>query len=411
LPKILSAAAVSLRATRAIKFADKSKSNKLDPAAQGYQKMPHLFGQQYSRQELLKRVGHISQIGGVQLLSFDDGPARGVRTLEFRTGTGFNFKVAIERGLDIGYCEYQGRSLAWIPSTLLPGPWYHEQHTEFGWLRSTLGGFNNTCGLMHIGNPETAQVPHYNFPARSADRYGVHDRIGITPGQLLRYGEQWDGDECILEAEGRIVQAQAYGENLVLTRRYTARLGESRFFMHDEVENAGWLPSEHMVLYHMNIGFPIVDDGSELIAPVAQPPEIPQGLPASDPNVYQSFIAPQKDWLLQGFELEMLADSDNLVPLAIINPRLKLGVYVIYNQAQFPNYLEWRMMGEGQYAVGIEPCTNTFGRDKARELGQLITLQPGDKRTYNIEVGILEGDAAIQNFKARVDQLRKAINR
>jgi hypothetical protein len=96
----------------------------------------------YTRAELLRRVGHLSQVGGVQLLVSDNGPSRGVRQLEFHTGTGFTFKVAVERGMDVGYCEYQGASLAWIPPTLLAGPWYFEQQTEFGWLRTALGGFD-----------------------------------------------------------------------------------------------------------------------------------------------------------------------------------------------------------------------------------------------------------------------------
>jgi hypothetical protein len=70
-----------------------------------------------------------------------------------------------------------------------------------------------------------------------------------------------------------------------------------------------------------------------------------------------------------------------------------------------PQYLEWRMMGEGQYAVGIEPCTNTFGRDIARKLGQLITLQPGDRRTYDLEVGVLDTPAAVNAFRERVRRL------
>jgi hypothetical protein len=366
--------------------------------------MPQLFGKHYTRAELMRRVGHISQIGSVQLLASEDGPSRGVRFLEFRTGTGLHFKVAIERGMDVGYCEYQGRSLAWIPSTMLPAPWYFEQQEHFGWLRTALGGFNTSAGMIHIGNPETADVSHYNFPARSKETYGVHDRMAMLPGQLLRYGERWDGDECILEAEGRVVQAQAYGENLALTRRYTAKLGETRFFLHDEIENAGFLSTVHMLLYHINIGFPVVDEGSELVAPVKRPPSIPAGLPESDPNEYRRFITPQKDWLLQGFELDMAAEADGSVPVGIVN-RDNFGVYVIYNQRQMPQYLEWRMMGEGQYAVGIEPCTNTFGRDIARQLGQMITLQPGDKRIYDLEVGVLDGAAAVQAFRERVKKL------
>ena len=126
--------------------------------------MPFLFGQNYTRDQLLRRVGHINQIGGVQLYEMGDGQARGVRVLEFRTGTGFSFKVLVDRGMDVGYCEYDGASLAWIPPTLFPGPWFFEQTTEFGWLRTGLGGFCNTCGLVHIGNPETDSVEHYNFP-------------------------------------------------------------------------------------------------------------------------------------------------------------------------------------------------------------------------------------------------------
>lgn len=366
--------------------------------------MPTLWGKQYSRSDLMRRVGHLSQVGGVQVTRAEEGAARGVRSLEFRTGTGFQFKATVERGFDVGYCDYQGKSLAWIPSTMLPAPWYFEGQDRFGWLRTALGGLNNSCGMIHIGNPETADVSHYNFPARAEETYGVHDRMALLPARLIRCGERWEGDECILEAEGRVTQAQAYGENLILTRRYTAIIGESRFFMHDEIENAGWLPTEHMLLYHINVGFPVVDDGSEQIAPVSQPPVVPDGLPESSAGDFDHFISPQKDWQLQGFELAMACEQDGSVPVAIVN-RDNFGMYVVYNQHQFPQYLEWRMMGEGQYAVGIEPCTNTFGRQIARDLGQLIVLQPGERREYTLEVGILDGAAQIEAFRARVGRI------
>jgi len=366
--------------------------------------MPRLFGKDYTRAELMRHIGHLSQVGGVQKLASDDGPSRGVRLLEFRTGTGFQFKVGVDRGMDVGYAEYKGQSLAWIPSTMLPAPWYFEDQSGFGWLRTALGGLNTSAGMVHIGNPETTDVKHYNFPARSAETYGVHDRMAMIPAQLTHAGERWEGDECILEAEGKVTQAQGYGENLVLTRCYTARLGESRFIMRDQIVNEGWLPTEHMLLYHMNIGFPVVDEGAEFIAPVTKPPAIPDGLPVGDANEYSRVIAPQKDWLLQGFELDLAAEADGSVPVAIVN-KDNFGVYVVYNQKQFPHYLEWRMMGEGQYAVGIEPCTNTFGRQIARDLGQLITLQPGDQRVYETEVGVLDGAEAVAAFRQRVNKL------
>jgi hypothetical protein len=53
--------------------------------------------------------------------------------------------------------------------------------------------------------------------------------------------------------------------------------------------------------------------------------------------------------------------------------------------------------------VGIEPCTNrTSGRLPARESGELIVLQPGESRPYDLELGALDGNAAIDAFAARV---------
>jgi hypothetical protein len=261
--------------------------------------------------------------------------------------------------------------------------------------------------MIHIGDPETASVAHYNFAPRSTERYGVHDRMALIPGQLVSYGERWEGDECLLEAEGRVVQAQAYGEDLVLTRRYTARLGESRFWMHDEIENAGFLPTEHMLLYHMNIGFPMVDEGSEFLAPVLQVTGGFAGGSDQDTD-YTRFTAPQKDWIYQGYEHDMAVDEEGNVPVAIVNPRINLGIYVVYNRAQLPRYIEWRMMGEGQYVVGIEPCTNLFVRDRVRAAGELIVLQPGDRRVYDLEVGVLDGAEAIDAFRDRVRNLQAA---
>jgi hypothetical protein len=237
----------------------------------------------------------------------------------------------------------------------------------------------------------------------------VHDRDALIPAELVSFGERWEGDESILETVGRVTQAQSYGENLVLTRRYTARLGEKRFFMHDEVENAGYLPASHMLLYHINAGFPFVDEGSELLAPFGGPPKVLFGdADPQQPESYSRFIAPQKDWVQQTFEHRMHADAQGRVPVALVNPRLGRGgqaFYVVYDQRQMPNYIEWRMMGEGQYAVGIEPCTNGFGREALRQTGGLAMLQPGEGRTYDVEIGVLDGTREIEAFRSRVSAL------
>ncbi len=361
-----------------------------------------------TRAELLRRIGHLSQVGGVQQLVSDDGPSRGVRLLDFRTGTGLHFQVAVERGMDIGLCEFRGASLAWMPPTGLAGPWYFEQQDRFGWLRTALGGFNNTCGLVHIGNPEEDDVSHYNFPARTRETYGVHDRAALIPGELLSCGARWENETCFLEAVGRVTQAQAYGETLVLTRTYRAVLGESRLFMHDVVENAGYLPAVHMLLYHINAGFPFVDEGSELSAPFARPPEVLFG--SADPNdrdAYARFTKPQAGASQQTFAHRMAPAADGTVPVGLVNraarPRLLRPLPARATAALH------RMADDGRRSIrGRNRALHQrfWPRRIAREAGELITLAPGERRSYDLEIGILDGAASIAEFRRTVTESR-----
>jgi len=361
------------------------------------------FGDGLSGDALRRRVGHMSQIADVRLLTSDNGPSRGVRLLEFRTGTGFSFEIGVDRGFDVGRCEFRGASVAWIPPTMLAAPWFFEDQAGFGWLRTGLGGLNNTCGLVHIGNPEETSVAHYNFPARPTDRYGVHDRAALIPAEIVSFGGRWVEGRYCLEAVGRVTQAQSYGEALVLTRCYRAEMGGSWFEMEDVVENCGFLRAEHMLLYHFNVGYPFVDEGAELIAPTERAPRLLFGTAdVSDRSSWSRFIAPQKDWVQQTFEHRLRADEQGEVEVAIYNPRLfgGTGVSVRYDRRAMPNYIEWRMMGEGQYAVGIEPCTNGFGREAVKAAGELIVLAPGEARRYRTRLTIIDAGAA--------DRLRQA---
>jgi len=213
----------------------------------------------------------------------------------------------------------------------------------------------------------------------------------------------------VLEATGRVTQAQTYGETLTLLRTYRAWLGESRFVMRDTVTNEGHTRVVHMLLYHINAGFPFVDEGSELLAPFATPPRVLFGdADPSDATTYTRFVAPQKNWVQQTFEHRLSFTPGGRVPVAIVNSALGdgLGLYVRYDPSTLPRYIEWRMMGEGQYAVGIEPCSNGFGREEVRRRGELIELEPGDSREYEIEIGVLDGAEAIERFRAEVTSAR-----
>jgi hypothetical protein len=365
--------------------------------------MPELFGARYTRAELHRRVGRLEQVAGVRLVTIGDGLARGVRALEFRTGTGFAFDVLIDRSFDVGRCELGGRPLSWLSGAGVVGPWYYEPE-DWGWFRAWGGGMVVTCGLDHTLVPDEDTAEHFNQPhIRKTVRYGLHGRLGGLPARLAGYGERWDGDECVLWAEGEVVQSAVFGEHLVLRRRIEARVGESRFALRDLVENAGHTRASHMFLYHCNAGFPVVDESSELLVP-SRAVTTDYGVPVDG---YATMSAPVPGATEACFEHEVIAEPEGTVPVALVNRGLGLGVYQVFHISQLPYHTVWRMMGEGTYALAMEPSTNRdAGRPDARERGELQWLEPGEQRRYDLEIGALPGTAAIGEFENRVRAIR-----
>ena len=363
--------------------------------------MPDLDGTFYSREELLRRLGRLEQIAGVRLATLGDGSERGVRVLEFRTGSGFEFDVIVDRAFDIGRCQQKGRSLAWTGRPGFAGPWFYEPE-GLGFLRSFGAGLLTTCGLDHAfaAAEDTAEQHHY--PAKPVERYGLHGRVSGIPARLAAYGEEWRGDECVLYAEGEVLQAAVFGEQLLLRRRIEARVGESRLSIRDQVVNVGYDTTPHMLLYHVNLGWPVVDEGSELLAPATAV----RARGDSQADGYGLLHGPVSGYVEQVFEHDLTAEPDGSVPVAVVNRGIGLGAYQVFRRDQLPHHFVWRMLGEGTYVVGIEPSTNRpAGRLDARARGELVELAAGESRFYELELGALDGVDRIEEFAARVDAL------
>src|SRR5918999_6338288 len=176
-----------------------------------------LFGRSLTGWELLRRVGRLDQVAGIEPLVLDDGSARGVRALRVRTGSGLSFTVLPDRGMDLGGAEYRGVPLAWLSHTGVVAPSFHEPEDE-GWLRSFGGGLLVTCGLQNVGPPGE----------RDGERLGLHGRISHTPASNVAREERWDAEGCALLARGQGRASRVFGPNLVLRRTVSARLGETK---------------------------------------------------------------------------------------------------------------------------------------------------------------------------------------
>jgi hypothetical protein len=357
--------------------------------------MVELFGRRWTRAALLEHVGDISQLGGARPVTLAEGPEAGVAAADVRTGSGFAFTVLPGRGMDIGFAEFRGMPLCWRSSTgEIAAPFYDAEGE--GWLRGFSGGLMATCGLTTAGWPSTDNGQHL----------GLHGRASYLPARNVYVDAQWEGDEYVMWVQGRTRETVVFGENVRLTRRVWARLGESRLFIDDTVENLSQSVVPHMLAYHINVGFPLLDEGSELISSAVELEPITDDREAALSD-WAQYGAPQPNWEPRVVVHRLVPDAEGWTYTGLVNRRLGLGLYIKQRPSQLPFLWQWKHLGTGVYVTGIEPA-NCFGRGRAddRERGTLRFLDPGAHQDYRVEIGVLESPAAISEFQQRVERIR-----
>jgi hypothetical protein len=355
-----------------------------------------LHGTSMSQLDLERRSGDLAAAGGVRKVILDDGSERGIRALEFRTGSGLSFDVLVDRAMDLGRAEHNGRSFGWCSATGFRHPGLHENADEKGisWLRS-FSGLLTSGGLDHTFAPADVDAAQYQYPLRKSMQHGLHGRLANLPARLQGYGHTWEGDRCRLWAEGEITQAAVFGEHLRLRRRIESEIGSNEIRLHDTVRNHGFEKCPHMLLYHVDLGWPLIDEGTRLIAPIARTlwysPSVGQ-----QQLSYQTMPAPVSQACEQAYEHQLVPDSAGKMRVAVINDRLQFGITLEWIAGEFPCFVEWLHLQEGGYAVGIEPSTHHVGGDqRARDDGSMIWLEHGECREYHTAISVLEGQQAL----------------
>lgn len=350
-----------------------------------------LFGMELNKEQLAQSIGQMSQVADMKHYVLCGGRAQGLEAVDVKTGSGFQFTVLPGRAMDIAWAEYNGMPLGWISKSGVVGSQYYEPE-RLSWLRSFFGGVLTTCGLTQAGAPceDEGQL------------LGQHGRISNIPAQNINMESYWQDEQYIMKLKGSMIEACTFGENLKLTREITAVLGQSKLYIHDEIENMGYELSPLMLLYHMNFGFPVVSQYSKLyVDDISVEPRDEAAEPGI--GIYNRFQMPTKGYAEQVFFHSIKADANGYAYVGIVNERINFGVYIRFNIEQLPYFTEWKMMGQQDYVVGLEPgnCIPE-GRASARQSGRLQFIQPGEIKTVNIELGVLSGAEQVQEFKDKV---------
>ena len=282
------------------------------------------------------------------------------------------FEVLADRALDIGRVNFGGVALAWASSVGEVHPAYYEAE-GLGWLRSFSGGLMTTCGLDQFGSPNED----------AGEVLGIHGRVGNLPSEQTAYRCYWDDDTYRMELSGTIRQTRLFGENLILHRQISTALGSNVIDVRDSVTNEGFNIQPHMILYHCNLGFPLLGPDATLNINAAE--TTPRDTAAATGiDDWSRFDTPMAYYAEQVFRHSVVPGDDNIAAATLRNPSVGLALTMQWRQDTMPHLFQWKQMGQGAYALGLEPANSAAiqGRAVARQQNDLPHLSPGETRHY-----------------------------
>jgi len=305
----------------------------------------------------------------------------GSRIIEAYNASGLTFTLLPDRGLDIWSAWYKGHPLTW----LAPGS---PRLPDWGqtWLEQFNGGLLTTCGLTHVGPPEVDEI--------TGAKRDIHGKYTRLPATNIRIEGDWvNDDQYAMTLSADVVQSSLFGEQLHLARRIKLLAGDPTIYVRDTVTNLGDTPSPIMLLYHFNLGYPLVQKGARLISSsVVYPRDEEAWKGVEQWGTYEPALP---GFAEQVFFHRLRHDTDTgWATVAVLNDSygLKFG----WDASSLPYFTQWKNTRQGMYVNGIEPgnCIPE-GQNAARRSGRLRMFEPGESQTYILELSIVENVAKL----------------
>lgn len=328
-----------------------------------------------TRNEIQQYFGNLSQIGGTRHYELSDGWGRNLRGIDVNSGSGLKYTILPDRGMDISLASFKGTNLVYLTCNAETHPSYYEPE-NFGWLHTFNGGLLTTCGLTYFGSPVTD----------NGEQLGLHGRYSTIPAKQVADLSEWIGDEYCIKLRGITEEGRAFGDKLRLEREITTIIGQNLIRITDKVTNFGYQPSPYTILYHMNLGFPLLSEDSQLIIdPLQTQPRDDTAAPGL--KEFKQFTKPQAGYQEQVFYHTMKGNSKGETEVTLQNKNLGIVLTIKFNISQLPYLVQWKMMGKGEYVLGLEPC-NVPGKNRKalRDENILPYLQPDESKINVIEI-------------------------
>ena len=323
---------------------------------------------EYSYQDVLRRCSNTACLYGARRIRLAEGMEDGIPAIDVRTAAGLRFLIREDRCLDIAELSFQGVNIGYLNKNGFVSNAHSDlSGRQFG--RYWTGGMLSTCGLRNTG--EGCEMDGEFFPP--------HGRIGFIPARNVSVQTTPE----TITITGTVREASLFGECFDLHRTIVVPVDGSSISIRDEVYNATPNDEPVFVLYHMNFGFPFLDEGLQFSLPKGQ--VLPRTeLAAQYMDVRETMVSPLDNEPEQVFFY--LPDSQK-AEVTLSNPRLVMQAVLRYDSQQLPVLSQWRCMRSGDYVLGIEPGTSMIrGRKEELANGYHCMIPAYDRVVYQMEL-------------------------
>ena len=332
-------------------------------------------------------VAAVDAVAQVDASLVSGGPAHGCRAIDVRVAGGIDLRILPDRGLDLGGAWFAGVPLAWRSAVGERAPFDAPSGTD--WLDGFGGGLITTCGLRNVG--------------AASEGHGLHGRISHVRASAVTTERSLAGGEAVVTVRGVLDEVSALGPHLRLERAITTRTGSGDVSVEDRVTNLGAVAEPAPLLYHVNLGAPLLGPATRVEIAGTEP--MPRDDPASRAG-WERWAAPggpvpgAEEIVLEHVFRDRTAPGDEAVAAGgaarrdpamgsarIVNAELGIAVTVSWDRAGLPRLWQWIHPRAGVYALGLEPANcSVLGRAADRAAGRLPVLAPGEERVTRVRI-------------------------
>lgn len=327
------------------------------------------------KSEILKYVGSMQQVAYARRIAYDEGRARNLNAIEVKNGPLY-FVIMLDKCMDISEMSWRGENINFISKPGLNGR--NPFDTNGGEAqRSIMGGLFFTCGYENICAPY--------------GKYPMHGRMRTSPAEHISINTYWENDNYIIEVSGDIREAELFGENLLLHRTIKTVYNNPSIEIKDEVYNEAFRDETLMLMYHCNVGYPLLTEESRVLLPsnVVTPRD---EITSNAKTLWTVMDEPKDNQEEYVYLHDLKANANGDTFAAVVNDKMNMGLLIEFNKNSFPYFGQWKSTASGDYVMGLEPGNSmVYGRKYHEDQGNLPVLKSQSNTEYKLKFSIVEG--------------------